>query len=131
MTVPSLHLGYSSNYDKAEKTFDTWSKQDPNTWTDAQSDYFNDVMNYSNKYTARRPLFAFVKGGLSLLLKYRYFIRTKRLSLKYRHKKSRTDVVRLSDFSGFEVVYLTEAALQQAFESLAVAVSFTNLATLR
>ncbi|MBQ4640965.1 MAG: hypothetical protein IJB69_10700 [Clostridia bacterium] len=51
MTVPGLRLGggYSSDYDKAEKTFDTWIKQDPNTWTDAQSDYFNDVMNYSNK----------------------------------------------------------------------------------
>lgn len=49
MTVPSLNLGYTSDYDKAEKTFDTWIKQDPNTWTDAQSDYFNDVMNYSNK----------------------------------------------------------------------------------
>lgn len=48
MTVPGLNLGYTSDYDKAEKTFDTWIKQDPNTWTDAQSDYFNDVMNYSN-----------------------------------------------------------------------------------
>ena len=42
-------LSSDTEYEKAEKTFDSWVNTDPNTWTDAQTDYFNDVMNYKNK----------------------------------------------------------------------------------
>lgn len=45
--------GFSScnetDYEKAEKEFRTWSKNDPNTWTDAQKEYFNNFLNWSYK----------------------------------------------------------------------------------
>ena len=48
-TWVSPQSSVGSEYSKAGETFDSWVNTDPNTWTDAQKDYFNDVMNYEGK----------------------------------------------------------------------------------
>lgn len=45
----ALSGGTESEYEKAGKTFDTWTKQDPSTWTDTQKDYMNDFFDWMDK----------------------------------------------------------------------------------
>lgn len=39
-----------SEYETAGKTFGTWIKTDPRKWTDTQTDYFNNFMDWADKH---------------------------------------------------------------------------------
>lgn len=38
-----------TEYERAGKEFNSWTKKDPNTWTDTQKEYFNDLIEWSGK----------------------------------------------------------------------------------
>ena len=37
-----------NEYEKAGRTFGTWVNTDPRTWTDTQTEYFNDVFDWND-----------------------------------------------------------------------------------
>lgn len=41
--------GMENDYDRAGRQFETWTKQDPSTWTDTQNQYFNDFWEWADK----------------------------------------------------------------------------------
>ena len=41
-------FGGKSEYEEAGETFGQWGRRDPNTWTDAQKEYFNDAFDHWN-----------------------------------------------------------------------------------
>lgn len=38
-----------SEYETAGKTFGSWGKNNPSTWTDTQKSYFNNFMDWADK----------------------------------------------------------------------------------
>lgn len=38
-----------TDYEKAGKNFDTWINEDPDTWSDAEKQYFDDFMDWADK----------------------------------------------------------------------------------
>ena len=41
--------GATNEYEEAGNSFGQWIREDPNTWSDTEKQYFNDFMEWSDK----------------------------------------------------------------------------------
>lgn len=46
--ITALGGGSESEYEKAGKEFNTWINEDPNTWSDVEKEYLNDLMEWAD-----------------------------------------------------------------------------------